>query len=85
MPPQAALLPAPPKAPPGAGFPAAVAGPRASSSWLLMPTFRRIAWGGVLLRTMHVLALFYHPMASNHPGIIRVMQPYNSPAALSFA
>ena len=42
-------------------------------------------WGGVLLRTMHVLALFYHPMASNHPGIIRVMQPYNSPAALSFA
>ena len=42
-------------------------------------------WGGVLLRTMHVLALLYHPMASNHPGIICVMQPCNSPAALSFA
>ena len=84
MPPQAALLFAPPKAPPGAGFPATAAGPRPTSSWLLMPAFRCIA-GGVLLRTMHVLALFYHPMASNHPGIICVMQRYNSPAALSFA
>ena len=43
---QAVLLCAPPKAPPGAGFPATAAGPRPTSSWLLMPAFRCIAGGG---------------------------------------